>query len=369
MSEFMVPKIVGAILGGISILILVYLVSLFVKPTTGTVWESIKKGWSGPIPILLGFAFLYLAIWIFIYRLPGQWRRDWWHDTISHPYFFLCFAGVALFATMKKKDPKKLFIHSFGSVGVWLGIILCVGYFWMGEPSDKDPNATKLPTTKEARVASTDCVARVGFPPHNMQNKVLIEKFFREKKLPAEDVDQFVQIAERESGYNQFEEDGTPYRGRETCEDVGAMQINEGFHLEKEKTLGINFHTTLEGNLEMALWLYQDASKRLGHKHRFDAWKASEGKGSQTPTLETKAQKPDEEFIVVVKAGIWTEPIVLRAQYVMFHDAPLEYITAEGNPGTLNPGDKPRINTTTLRLRPTGGEEVKVTFTPKKSDD
>jgi len=321
-----------------------------------------RLGWNGPIPIILGFVFLYLAMWIFISRLPGQEGRDWWHETMRHPYFFFCLAGVALFATMKEKNPKKPFRYSFGRVGVWLVITLCLGYFWMGEPSDHPTQIKKAmvakPLAASVSALSAYCTPREGFLPHNFVNKEKIEKFFGEKGLSTEDVATFVGISERESGYNQFENDGTPYRGRETCEDVGAMQINEFFHLEKEKALGVNFHTSLEGNLEMALLLYRDSIKSSGYDQRFAHWRASEGQGLQIPTLRDKSK---ETIIVVVKAGVW-QMIKLKSEYVMYSSGPLEYITDKKTRGVFRPGDKTRIDTNTMHLKPLEEEDVTITF-------
>jgi len=63
-----------------------------------------------------------------------------------------------------------------------------------------------------------------------------------------------VQIARCESNYVQFV--GTQVlRGRVNPKDVGLLQINEFYHLEESKKLGIDIYTT-EGNIAYGKYLY-----------------------------------------------------------------------------------------------------------------
>lgn len=64
-------------------------------------------------------------------------------------------------------------------------------------------------------------------------------------------------IAICESGGNHFEADGvTVKRGKVNPLDIGMFQINEKYHLEASKKLGLDIHT-LEGNIAYALVLYR----------------------------------------------------------------------------------------------------------------
>lgn len=65
-----------------------------------------------------------------------------------------------------------------------------------------------------------------------------------------------VEIARCESTFSHFEEDGNVIRGRKNNADVGVMQINEKYHLEKSIELGHDIHT-IEGNVEYAKYLYE----------------------------------------------------------------------------------------------------------------
>ena len=63
-------------------------------------------------------------------------------------------------------------------------------------------------------------------------------------------------IAVCESQIRQFDETtGTVLRGYVNSQDVGVMQINEKYHLETSKKLGLDIYT-LEGNIDYAKYLY-----------------------------------------------------------------------------------------------------------------
>jgi len=65
-----------------------------------------------------------------------------------------------------------------------------------------------------------------------------------------------VQIANCESvGFRQFDKDGNVLRGKQNPQDVGVFQINEHYHLESSKKLGLDIYT-LAGNIAYARYLY-----------------------------------------------------------------------------------------------------------------
>lgn len=63
-------------------------------------------------------------------------------------------------------------------------------------------------------------------------------------------------IAWCESQNRQFADDGSVHRGIINPKDTGKFQVNEKYHLENSKKLGIDIYT-LEGNTEYALYLYR----------------------------------------------------------------------------------------------------------------
>lgn len=63
-------------------------------------------------------------------------------------------------------------------------------------------------------------------------------------------------IGRCESGNRQFTSTGEVLRGRVNSKDIGKYQINEYYHLETAKKLGLDIYTE-EGNTEYALYLYE----------------------------------------------------------------------------------------------------------------
>lgn len=59
----------------------------------------------------------------------------------------------------------------------------------------------------------------------------------------------------------QFNRDGSVHRGVQNPKDVGKYQINEYYHLEASRGLGVDIYT-LEGNTKYALYLYSKNGSR-----------------------------------------------------------------------------------------------------------
>ncbi len=76
-----------------------------------------------------------------------------------------------------------------------------------------------------------------------------IRQYFR-------DIPIMIQIARCESTFRQLDSDGEIHRGRVNNADVGVMQINEHYHLDKSEQENYDIYT-LEGNAAYARELYQ----------------------------------------------------------------------------------------------------------------
>ncbi|MEY2664560.1 MAG: hypothetical protein RIT04_368 [Candidatus Parcubacteria bacterium] len=70
------------------------------------------------------------------------------------------------------------------------------------------------------------------------------------------DTPMLIDIARCESEFRQYDRQGNLIRGRVNDQDVGIMQINEKYHLEKSKSLGYDIYT-VEGNLAYAKYIYE----------------------------------------------------------------------------------------------------------------
>ena len=69
------------------------------------------------------------------------------------------------------------------------------------------------------------------------------------------DIPILAKVAKCESRYRQTDANGEILRGETNKFDVGVMQINEKYHLERAKGMDLNIYT-LGGNLEYARNLY-----------------------------------------------------------------------------------------------------------------
>ena len=83
-------------------------------------------------------------------------------------------------------------------------------------------------------------------------NSKEMEEYLREQYA---DNPILVDIARCESTFRHFGKNGSIIRGMVNGDDVGVMQINEYYHGETAKKMGIDLHT-VEGNVAYAKYLY-----------------------------------------------------------------------------------------------------------------
>lgn len=76
-----------------------------------------------------------------------------------------------------------------------------------------------------------------------------VRQYFADAPIMAE-------VARCESRFRQFDKDGSVHRGRVNDQDVGVMQVNEYYHLETSKKLGIDIYT-IQGNVAYARYLFE----------------------------------------------------------------------------------------------------------------
>ncbi|MFA6253691.1 MAG: hypothetical protein WC640_00300 [Candidatus Paceibacterota bacterium] len=74
--------------------------------------------------------------------------------------------------------------------------------------------------------------------------------------------DTALRIANCESTFRQYDENGKAMRGDKNPLDVGIFQINEKYHLSQSQALGFDIHKTND-NIEYAMWLM----KKEGNRH------------------------------------------------------------------------------------------------------
>ncbi len=94
-------------------------------------------------------------------------------------------------------------------------------------------------------------------------NEKITEAFLRKEFAYAPIL---VEVARCESELRQFGKDGKVVKGRVDNADIGLMQINERYHGETAKKMGIDIYT-VEGNVAFANYLYG--------KYGIQPWNAS----------------------------------------------------------------------------------------------
>ena len=72
------------------------------------------------------------------------------------------------------------------------------------------------------------------------------------------DIPILAKVAQCESEFRQTDGNGDVLRGIVNPFDVGVMQVNEKYHLDRSKEMGMNIYT-LDGNLQYARALYNES--------------------------------------------------------------------------------------------------------------
>lgn len=111
-----------------------------------------------------------------------------------------------------------------------------------------------IPIEKRINTSKSDDVARY------------VKEYFTDIPIMAE-------IARCESTYRHTDPFGDVLRGVVNSKDVGVMQINEYYHADAAKKLGMNLHS-FEGNLAYARYLYEKEGVRPW-KSSAKCWKGS----------------------------------------------------------------------------------------------
>lgn len=70
------------------------------------------------------------------------------------------------------------------------------------------------------------------------------------------DIPLMAHVAKCESRNRQFDKTGAVLRGEVNNADVGVMQVNEYYHLETARKMGMDIHT-IDGNVRYARYLYE----------------------------------------------------------------------------------------------------------------
>lgn len=108
---------------------------------------------------------------------------------------------------------------------------------------------TPLATSSQAQERiTTQSKVKIATSTPDISVRGIVSEYFA-------DVPDLVDVARCESRFRQFDKNGRVLRGEVNKSDIGVMQINEYYHGEKAKELGLDIYT-IEGNLSYARFLY-----------------------------------------------------------------------------------------------------------------
>ncbi len=115
--------------------------------------------------------------------------------------------------------------------------------------------STLMPTTTpkiENSVTESTLVRQID--NKDVENLMSTEQYVRQyfKDIPV-----MIEIARCESHFRQLDSDGDVHRGLVNPEDVGVMQINEHYHLDRATSENYDIYT-ISGNTAYARELYED---------------------------------------------------------------------------------------------------------------
>jgi hypothetical protein len=112
----------------------------------------------------------------------------------------------------------------------------------------EEPPSSRIVTEvaiEKAKATQEDKV-QVNFVPKSEEE--IVKAYFQ-------DIPLLVKVAQCESNFRHTYNNGEILRGVANSQDIGIMQINERFHLERANKLDLDIYT-IDGNLEYARFLY-----------------------------------------------------------------------------------------------------------------
>lgn len=128
-------------------------------------------------------------------------------------------------------------------------VFLMSSLYGSGHASNREVIPLSLPPLIEQARAASDEEYRSFTTSDPKEMEAFLRKEFADTPI-------LVNIARCESNFKQFDERGHIIRGRIDKNDIGVMQINERYHGETAKKLGMNIYT-VEGNIAYGKHLYE----------------------------------------------------------------------------------------------------------------
>lgn len=109
--------------------------------------------------------------------------------------------------------------------------------------------AVSLVLNAGGSAAGSSVAAQASIMPASQSPQEYVADYFADEPI-------MIDIASCESHFHQYDSDGSVYRGTVNHGDVGVMQVNEYYHADIAKKLGLDLYT-IQGNVAYARYLYE----------------------------------------------------------------------------------------------------------------
>lgn len=173
-------------------------------------------------------------------------------------------------------------------------------------------SSSPITTRVEAGISKSDSSSKSNNQKANINLGVeeAVREYFADIPLMAE-------ISKCESRFRQFETaSGDVLRGKVNANDVGALQVNETYHLKRSQKLGYDIYS-LQGNMAYARLLYQESGPQ--------PWASSYPCWGKSPLAGNF--KPKARAVVITTATPVTEntvaPVVAEAPVLLAESIPV----------------------------------------------
>lgn len=153
--------------------------------------------------------------------------------------------------------------------------------------------SSPITTKVEAGTSKSDSSSKQK--NQNVKNNLGVEEAVREYFA---DIPLMAEISKCESRFRQVDTSGDVLRGKVNANDVGALQINETYHLKRAEKLGYDIYS-LQGNMEYARLLYQESGPQPWSSS-YPCW----GKSPLAANFKPKARTP----VITTAVPVTAEP-------------------------------------------------------------
>lgn len=267
---------------------------------------------------------------------------DWWYEKTvpwESPVGFFLILCLILFGAMMKKDPKNLTHHKLAPYGLSLALLLILLHFFGSAVGGSSEKVMSWWNSKNVPPTTTSSAPSNNMRRAETQDYVIS---FWYKNLPVGDAREMLNIAQCESGFNHWDDNGNVVtnKNEDGSTDWGVMQVNDKAWGEKAIQLGHNLQS-LEGNLAMALYIRKEQGA--------DAW-----------TCQQKVVEVKDEVILIPAPAFpeWSPVQKVKANCIWENTSPVLIKDDGGKVHRKNPGEIVNIITWTFQISTPEGEAL-----------